>query len=102
MTSAADLRDDLVAQIDDTGFGAHGLHVRVGDDVATHRWSPDVREEIHSVAKAVAVLAAGIAADEQLVSLDAPVSELLPTAGDVTLRHLLTMTSGVDFPYPRR
>ncbi|WP_285136806.1 serine hydrolase [Microbacterium sp. lyk4-40-TSB-66] len=99
MTRADDLRDDLVARIDDTGFGAHGLHVRVGDDVAIHRWTPDAREEIHSVAKAVAVLAVGIAVDEQLVSLDAPVSDLLPAAGDVTLRHLLSMTSGIDFPY---
>ncbi|WP_314452532.1 serine hydrolase [uncultured Microbacterium sp.] len=99
MLRAAALRDALVARIDDTGFGAHGLHVRAGDDVATHRWAPDVREEIHSVAKAVAVLAAGIAADEGRVSLDAPVSDLQPTATDVTLRHLLTMTSGIDFPY---
>ncbi|MBB3157437.1 CubicO group peptidase (beta-lactamase class C family) [Microbacterium proteolyticum] len=99
MTRADALRDDLVVRVDDTGFGAHGLHVRVGDDVATHRWSPDVREEIHSVAKAVAVLAAGIAADEGLVSLDAPVRELLPTATDATLRQLLSMSSGIDFPY---
>ncbi|MFF7682626.1 serine hydrolase domain-containing protein [Microbacterium sp. NPDC007973] len=99
MCRATRLRDELVARIDDTGFRAHGVHVRVGDDTATHRWTPDVREEIHSVAKAVAVLAAGIAADEGLISLDEPVSELLPTATDVTLRHLLTMTSGIDFPY---
>lgn len=99
MTRAALLRDDLVARIDDTGFRAHGVHVRVGDDTATHRWTPDVREEIHSVAKAVAVLAAAIAVDEGLVSLDEPVSALLPTAADVTLRHLLTMSSGIDLPY---
>lgn len=99
MTRAALLRDDLVARIDDTGFRAHGVHVRVGDDTATHRWTPDVREEIHSVAKAVAVLAAGIAVDEGLVSLDEPVSALLPTAAVVTLRHLLSMSSGIDFPY---
>ncbi len=78
MTRAARLRDDLVARIDGTGFGAHGIHVRVGDDTAVHRWAPDVREEVHSVAKAVAVLAAGIAADEGLVSLDEPVACLLP------------------------
>lgn len=99
MTRADDLRDSIAAHIDDIGFGAHGLHVRVGDDVATRRWTPDVREEIHSVCKAVAVLAAGIAADEGLVSLDEPVSDLLPAATDVTLRHLLSMSSGIDFPY---
>lgn len=99
MSAAARLRDELVARIDATGFAAHGVHVRVGDDTATHRWAPDVREEIHSVAKAVAVLAAGIAADEGLVSLDAPLSELVPTSADLTLRHLLTMTGGIDFAY---
>ncbi|WP_295841556.1 serine hydrolase [uncultured Microbacterium sp.] len=99
MTRAAALRDALVARIDDTGFAAHGLHVRVGDDVAMHRWTPDVREEIHSVAKAVAVLAAGIAADEGLVSLDEPVRSMLPAATEVTLRELLSMSSGIDLPW---
>lgn len=101
MLQADDLRDALVDHIAGVDFDAHGLHVRVGDDVATHRWAPDVREEIHSVAKAVAVLAAGIAADEGLVSLDEPVACLLPgtAADDVTLRHLLSMSSGIDLPW---
>jgi len=99
MTRAAALRDALVARIDDTGFAAHGVHVRVGDDVAMHRWTPDVREEIHSVAKAVAVLAAGIAADEGIVSLDDPVRSMLPAATEVTLRDLLSMSSGIDLPW---
>ncbi len=99
MTRADDLRDALVARIDDTGFAAHGLHVRVGDDVAMHRWTPDEREEIHSVAKAVAVLAAGIAADEGLASLDEPVRSMLPAATEVTLRELLSMSSGIDLPW---
>lgn len=99
MTGAADLRDLLVARIDETGFAAHGLHVRVGDEIATHRWTPDLREEIHSVAKAVAVLAAGIADDEGLVSLDEPVRSMLPAATEVTLRDLLSMSSGIDLPW---
>ncbi|MEV7769390.1 serine hydrolase [Microbacterium sp. NPDC086615] len=97
MTHAEALRDELVRRIDETAFAAHGLHVRVGDDVAEHRWTPDVREEIHSVAKAVSVLAAGIAADEGLVSLDEPIETARER--DVTLRRLLTMTSGIDFPW---
>lgn len=99
MTRADALRDEITARIDETGFGAHGLHVRAGDDEATHRWTPDVREEIHSVAKAVAVLAVGLAADEGLVDLDEPVARLVPAVSDVTLRQLLTMSSGVDFAY---
>ncbi|KQT75113.1 serine hydrolase domain-containing protein [Microbacterium sp. Leaf436] len=100
MTPAHDLRAALVRHIDDTGFGAHGLHVRVGDDVAEHRWTPDEREEIHSVAKAVCVLAAGIAAADGLLDLDEPVAGIVPTAvPDVTVRHLLSMSSGIDLPW---
>lgn len=105
MTRAARIRDLIVEQVEATGFVAHGLHVRIGHDVAEYRWTEDVREEIHSVAKAVCVLAAGIAVDEGLVSLDAPVAEYVPDvvlgAGveEVTLRHLLTMSSGIDLPY---
>lgn len=91
--------------VDTSGFGAHGLHVRLGDDVAEHRWTDDVREEIHSVAKGVSVLAAGIAADEGLVSLDLPVAEYVPDfvlgdgANRITLRHLLSMSSGIDLAW---
>nr|WP_202106877.1 serine hydrolase [Agromyces seonyuensis] len=99
------MRDRIVERVDATGFGAHGLHVRIGDDIAEHRWSPDERRDVQSVAKALTVLAAGCAADEDLVDLDAPVAQYLPAvplgAGveQVTLRHLLTMTSGVDLPW---
>lgn len=100
MPSTEGLRDVLAERIEATGFGAHGLHVRIGDDVAEHRWTPDVREEIHSVAKAVSVLAAGIAADEGLVSLDEPIARVASACDpEITLRHLLTMTSGIDLPW---
>lgn len=105
MTRAEQIRDRIVDHAEASAFGAHGLHVRVGSDVAEHRWSPDVREEIHSVAKGVCVLATGLAADEGLISLDAPVAEYLPdfTLGggvdQVTLRHLLSMSSGIDLPW---
>lgn len=105
MTRADRLCDRIVHIVEDADFGAHGVHVLCGDDEAAFRWTPDVREEIHSVAKAVCALAAGLAADEGAVSLDAPVAELLPDAvlGDgvetVTLRHLLSMTSGIDLPW---
>lgn len=81
------------SHIDETGFGAHGVHVRVGDETASRRWAPDVREEIHSVAKAVAVLAVGIARDAGLIDPDEVV------AHDYTMRDLLRMTSGVDYPW---
>ncbi|MFJ6531654.1 serine hydrolase domain-containing protein [Microbacterium sp. NPDC091662] len=105
MTRAQTVRDRIVERVGASGFVAHGLHVRVGADTAEHRWTPDVREDIHSVAKGVCVLAAGIAADEGAVSLDEPVATYLPDfafghgVDEVTLRHLLTMTSGVDLAW---
>lgn len=105
MTRAELLRDRIVAIVAASGFGAHGLHVLVADDVAEHRWTPDVREDIQSVTKAVCVLAAGLAHDEGRIDLDAPIRSSVPDAplgegvGSVTLRHLLTMTSGIDMPW---
>ncbi|MDR7114039.1 CubicO group peptidase (beta-lactamase class C family) [Microbacterium trichothecenolyticum] len=105
MTRAQSIADRIVLEADASGFRAHGLHVLIGDDVAEHRWTADVREDIHSAAKGVCVLAAGIAADEGLISLDAPVATYLPAADlgegvdGVTLRNLLTMTSGIDLPW---
>lgn len=102
MTRADDLRDRLVARIDDTGFVAHGLHVRAGDEVAEHRWTPDAREEIHSVSKSVCTLAAQFAVAEGLVGLDEPAVDLAPelaAGAQTTLRRLLSMTSGIDFPW---
>ncbi|MFS0852346.1 serine hydrolase domain-containing protein [Microbacterium sp. 179-I 3D4 NHS] len=105
MTRAEDVRDRIVDEVASSGFGAHGLHVRIGDDVAKYRWTPDVREDIHSAAKGVCVLAAGIAADEGEISFDTPISEYLADieygagAERVTLRDLLTMSSGIDLPW---
>ncbi|WP_315068262.1 serine hydrolase [uncultured Microbacterium sp.] len=105
MSRAQTVRDRIVERIEETRFGAHGLHVRVATETADHRWTDDLREDVHSVAKGVCVLAAGLAADEGAVSLDMPVGTYLPGfelgAGveDVTLRHLLSMTSGIDLPW---
>jgi CubicO group peptidase (beta-lactamase class C family) len=105
MISAPQLRDRIVHEVDASGFGAHGLHVLVGDDTAEHRWTPDIREDIQSAAKGVCVLAAGIAADEGLVDLDEPLADWVSDValgegvGAVTLRRLLSMSSGIDLPW---
>ncbi len=105
MTRAETIRDRIVREAESSGFGAHGLHVLIGADIAMHRWTPDVREDIQSVAKGICVMAAAIAADDGLISFDAPVASYLDGlslgAGveQVTLRHLLTMTSGIDLPW---
>lgn len=105
MTRALSIRDQIVEEADASGFGAHGLHVLAGFDVAEHRWTPHIREDVHSVAKGVCVLAAGIAADDGLIDLDAPVATYLADVAlgsdvdRVTLRHLLSMSSGIDLPW---
>lgn len=105
MTRAETVRDRIVEQVAAQGFDAHGLHVLVGDDEAGYRWTDDVREEIHSVAKGVCVLAAGFAADDGLITFDTTVGSVFPGAefgegtAEVTLRQLLSMSSGVDLPW---
>ncbi|PSL38568.1 CubicO group peptidase (beta-lactamase class C family) [Labedella gwakjiensis] len=105
MTRAETVRDRIVEQVAEQGFGAHGLHVLTGDEEAGHRWTEDVREDIHSAAKGICVLAAGLAADEGLITLDTTVGSVLPDAtfgegtAEVTLRQLLSMSSGVDLPW---
>ncbi|OJU39279.1 MAG: hydrolase [Microbacterium sp. 69-10] len=105
MISAATALDRIVSAIDAEGLGAYGVHVLIGDDEAQHRWRSDDRVNIYSVSKGVSALAAGMAADAGILTLDTRVAELLHTMqlGDgvehVTLRHLLTMTSGIDFAW---
>ncbi|MFE5408990.1 serine hydrolase domain-containing protein [Microbacterium sp. NPDC056569] len=105
MFSAASVLDRIVTAIDDEKLGAYGVHVLVAEDEAQHRWRSDDRVNLYSVSKGMSALAAGIAVDEGLLSLDTTVAEALPEMrlGDggesVTLRHLLTMTSGIDFAW---
>lgn len=105
MSRARAVLDRLVLDVERDGFGAHALHVRTGDDTAEHRWSDDVRRDVHSVAKGVCVLAVGVASDAGLFDVDAPVARYLPHlargegTGSVTTRHLLSMTSGIDMPW---
>lgn len=70
--------------------------------MAVHRWTPDEREEIHSVSKSVCTLTVGFAVDEGLIDVDASAADIAPdlaSGSRATLRKLLSMTSGVDFPW---
>ncbi|WP_423921340.1 serine hydrolase domain-containing protein [Frigoribacterium sp. 2-23] len=105
MTRAERLRDLIIRDVESSGFNAHGLHVLVGADTAEHRWTADGRADVHSVGKGVCALALGCAEDDGLISIDAPVAPLFPAVSPgagteaVTFRDLITMTSGVDFPW---
>ena len=71
-----------------------------------HGGGPDTPEYVWSVTKSVLALTVGTALDSGcLRSLDQTLGELLgpelvtdPAKSGVTLRHLLTMSSGIDFP----
>ncbi|NNC10873.1 serine hydrolase [Planctomonas sp. JC2975] len=103
MNSAKTPLEHFVAAVDAEKLGVYGVRIRVGDHVASHRWRSDDRENLYSVSKGVCALATGMAIDEGLISLDLRVPEAFPELqlGDgvdqVTLRHLLTMSSGIDF-----
>lgn len=105
MSIAASVLSRFVAGVESEQLGAYGVHVLVSDDEAQFRWRSDDRENIYSVSKGVCALAAGIAVGEGIISLETLVPELLPTmelgpgVEEVTLRHLLTMSSGIDFPW---
>jgi CubicO group peptidase (beta-lactamase class C family) len=105
MSTAADVLARLVEGIDRDRLGAYGVVVRIGDDEVAHRWRSDDRENLYSVSKGVCALAVGMAVDAGILALDTRVPELLPgiTFGegveDVTVEHLLTMTSGIDFAW---
>jgi CubicO group peptidase (beta-lactamase class C family) len=105
MNPAAAVLDRLVESVDEEALAAYGAHVRVADDEAQHRWRSDDRENVYSVSKGVCALAIGMAVDEGVLGLETRVPELLPGlelgAGvdAVTVRHLLTMRSGIDFAW---
>jgi len=103
MTSAETVLGRFVAAVESEGLGVYGVHIRVGDENASHRWRSDDRENLYSVSKGVCAIATGMAIDEGLLTLDLTAGEVFSGmsfgAGveQVTLRHLLTMTSGIDF-----
>lgn len=105
MTAADSLLRRFVETVDREGLGVYGAHALVGGDESVHRWRSDDRVNLYSVSKGVSALAAGIAVDEGILTLETTVAEALPAfeLGDrvdrVTLRHLLTMTSGIDFTW---
>jgi CubicO group peptidase (beta-lactamase class C family) len=105
MDAAAAALARFVTAVDEERLGVHGVHVRIGEESAAHRWRSDDRENLYSVSKGVCALAVGMAVDAGLLTLDLRVGDVFPGpalgdgVADVTLRHLLTMTSGIDFPW---
>jgi CubicO group peptidase (beta-lactamase class C family) len=95
----------FVRSIENKKLSLMGIIVRQhGEIIAEHRWKPDERTNLRSVAKSVTSLAVGIAIEEGLLSLDETMAEafaqFMPKSGydeklsRMTLRHLLTLTTG--------
>lgn len=87
-------------------LGLEGIHItRVGDEPVSFRWVSDDRRDIYSVSKTFTSVAVGIARAEGLLDLDDRVLKHLPefesTAAEgveeLRIRHLLSMTAGIDF-----
>lgn len=86
--------------------GATSLLVMRGDQVLAERyapgWSADRPREVASVAKSLVAVLIGMAIDDGFIrDLDQPAADFIPQwAGDerraITLRHLMSMTSGLD------
>jgi CubicO group peptidase (beta-lactamase class C family) len=95
--------DAFIQAVRDQELGAYGVELtRTGHDPVEHRFRSDDRVNLYSVAKTFTSLAVGLAEAEGRLSLDDRLLDhfpsLRPFAADgveaVTLRHLLTMTSG--------
>lgn len=105
MTTAFSVLEYFVQAVDIERLGAYGVHVLIGEDEAQHRWRSDDRENIYSASKGVCALATGMAIGEGVLALDTAVAEALPNfelgtgVEGVTLRQLLSMSSGIDFAW---
>ena len=92
------------------GICPHSMIVlRGGKLIAKAEWSPfeiNRPHVSHSMSKSVVSMAVGIAAEEGLLSIDEKISDIFPDKmpekphrhmNDVTIKNLLTMSSGAEF-----
>lgn len=93
----------LRQRLAERSLAVRAVHViRPGREDVVHRFVDDTAENVYSVSKTVTALGVGIARTEGLLDLEDRAVDHLPSpegrygegVGDVTIRHLLTMTSG--------
>jgi len=99
----------LMAAIQTVGerdLGIEGVHVHAqGRAPIEHRWVADIRRDTFSISKTFTSVAVGIAQAEGLLDIDDAVlthlQHLAPSAAPgidkITIRHLLTMSSGIVY-----
>lgn len=100
---------DLMAAIQvlgDQGLGIEGVHVHVRDrPPVEHHWVADLRRDIFSASKTFTSVAVGIAQAEGILDVDDLVlshlehltSDPSPGVERITVRHLITMSSGIFY-----
>lgn len=88
------------------GLGVEGVHVHVhGRPPAERHWVADIRRDVFSISKTFTSVAVGIAQAEGLLDTNDAVlthlGHLVPAAAPgidaITIRHLLTMSSGIVY-----
>lgn len=101
---------DLLEEYDRQGLEYHGLmilrHGKVAFETYRKPYAAEIPHSIYSFSKSIAGTAAGFAIDEGLFALDSRLCDLFPEYrparapkgwDDVTIRHVLTMTTGLVF-----
>jgi len=100
-----DLLDDFIRANQARGLGVYGIHLhREGHSPVERRVRSDDRVNLYSVAKAFTSVALGLAEAEGRLTLDDRFLDHFPElraiaadgVEDITLRHLVTMTSGTS------
>ena len=97
---------ELRRAVAERGLGLEGVHISRADRPPVwFRWVSDERRDVYSVSKTFTSVAIGIAQGESLLKLDDTVLTHLPQLADtaapgveeLTVRHLLSMTAGIDY-----
>jgi CubicO group peptidase (beta-lactamase class C family) len=95
-----------IRALGDKALALEGIHVHIsGQSPVEYHWVDDIRRDIFSASKTFTSVAIGIAQDEGLLNVDDSILSHVghltsaPARGveEITIRHLLTMTSGITY-----
>lgn len=102
------LFDTFVQRINEKQLKMEGIYVAKDNmPVFEHRWTEDRPRQIYSNTKSFVSTAIGIAMEEGLISLDERLADVFPDKvpaqgnpgiEEITLKHLMTMSSGFGKP----
>ena len=106
---AVTIFNDFVSLVDSENLPIEAVAIADGDSVvAEHHFTPDQERNIYSHTKSYVSTAVGVAVDDGILGLDDKLTDAFaeyvpndaqPELFDITLRHLLTMSSGFNHAY---